>query len=580
VQNAAANGVTSFVSVVDRNSGAVLAQTGNAGAQVASESIMKLFLAAYYLRLYSGQSATPQAVKDRLAYMLIYSDNDIASSIFTAGAIPTVANAYGLGSTINATDRVGHWGAARITAADMTTFLFRAAHDDQVGPWLIPVMAQTAPTGSGADAGFSQYFGMNALGGEHGSKQGWGCDSFWTNPQCAVHSVGYTDRYFVAVLQLGNGYPDPMRDTSTATARTVQASTTALVDGDFICDSDSGAVYRMAGGAPVYVSTWSAFGGPQACRVMSGAEISRLPMYPADGTFLRGTSTGAVYRIGGGAPVYVSTWAAFGGVQPATNVDEAAIDLAGSGWYSHLLYRPADGTFVRGSTTGAVYRMAGGAPVYVSTWAAFGGVQPATTIDEAAIDLIGSSDYYDHIAAKPVDGTFLRGTSTGAVYRIVGGAPVYVSTWAAFGGLQPATNVDEAAIDLAGSGWYSHLLYRPADGTFLRGTSTGAVYRIAGGAPVYVPTWAAFGGLQPATNVDEAAIDLAGSGWYTHLSFYPADGTFLQGLPGGQIYRIASGVAVSINSWDPYGGVQPFTAIPQQTVDLAGTGGFYRHLID
>src|SRR5664279_4434962 len=190
---------------------------------------------------------------------------------------------------------------------------------------------------------------------------------------------------------------------------------------------------------------------------------------------------GAVYRIGAGAPVYVSTWAAFGGVQPATNVDEAAIDLAGSGWYSHLLYRPADGTFVRGSTTGAVYRMAGGAPVYVSTWAAFGGVQPATTIDEAAIDLIGSSDYYDHIAAKPVDGTFLRGTSTGAVYRIVGGAPVYVSTWAAFGGLQPATNVDEAAIDLAGSGWYTHLSFYPADGTFLQGLPGGQIYRIASG---------------------------------------------------------------------------------------------------
>ena len=41
---------------------------------MASESIMKLFLAAYYLRLYGAQSATPQAVKDRLAYMLMYSD--------------------------------------------------------------------------------------------------------------------------------------------------------------------------------------------------------------------------------------------------------------------------------------------------------------------------------------------------------------------------------------------------------------------------------------------------------------------------------------------------------------------------
>ena len=35
VQNAAANGVTSFVSVVDRNSGSVLAQTGNFEAAVA-----------------------------------------------------------------------------------------------------------------------------------------------------------------------------------------------------------------------------------------------------------------------------------------------------------------------------------------------------------------------------------------------------------------------------------------------------------------------------------------------------------------------------------------------------------------
>ena len=48
---AAGQSVTSFISVVDRRSGVVLARTGNADAQVASESIMKLFLAAYYLGL-------------------------------------------------------------------------------------------------------------------------------------------------------------------------------------------------------------------------------------------------------------------------------------------------------------------------------------------------------------------------------------------------------------------------------------------------------------------------------------------------------------------------------------------------
>ncbi len=225
VSYAASQGVTSFISVVDRGSGAVLAQTGNANSQVASESIMKLMLAAYYLVLYGGYPSTPDSVKNRLSYMLQYSDDDTASSLFTASAIPTIAARYGMPNTINATDRAGHWGAARITAADMTTFLFRASQDAAVGPWLIPVMAQTAPTGSGGDAGFSQYFGMNTLGGDHGSKQGWGCDSFWTSPQCAIHSVGYTDNKFVAILQLGNGYPDPMRATSTHGAQVIAAST-------------------------------------------------------------------------------------------------------------------------------------------------------------------------------------------------------------------------------------------------------------------------------------------------------------------------------------------------------------------
>ena len=51
---AATRSVTSFISVVDRGTGEVAAQTGNAQSQVASESIMKLLLASYYLVLYGG----------------------------------------------------------------------------------------------------------------------------------------------------------------------------------------------------------------------------------------------------------------------------------------------------------------------------------------------------------------------------------------------------------------------------------------------------------------------------------------------------------------------------------------------
>ncbi len=104
---------------------------------------MKLFLAAYYILLYGGYTATPASVLSRLSYMLRYSDDDTASSLFTSSAIPTVAARYGLSATTNATDRPGHWGAARITAHDMTQFLYRASRDAEVGPWLIPVMAQT-----------------------------------------------------------------------------------------------------------------------------------------------------------------------------------------------------------------------------------------------------------------------------------------------------------------------------------------------------------------------------------------------------------------------------------------------------
>ena len=216
-----ARSVTPYLSVVDRSSGAVLAQTGNAQSQVASESIMKLLLASYYLVLYGGYRQTPPDVLSRLSYMLRYSDNDITNSLFSNAAIPTIASRYGLGRTTNATDRAGHWGAARITASDMTQFLYRASRDAAVGPWLIPVMSQTAPNGSD---GFNQAFGMNALSGTHGSKQGWGCDSFWTLHACAIHSVGYTDTKFVAILQLSDSYPDPARGTATHSAQVIQAS--------------------------------------------------------------------------------------------------------------------------------------------------------------------------------------------------------------------------------------------------------------------------------------------------------------------------------------------------------------------
>ncbi len=582
---AVANGITDYVSVADAATGAVLAQSANAGTQVASESIVKLMIAAYYLVLVGGYQHQSASVLGRLSYMIRYSDDATASAYFSSAAVPTMAARYGMSSTINATDRVGHWGAVRITAHDMTTFLFHAFHDPQVGPWLKPVMAQVAAVGSD---GFNQAFGMNSLAGVHGSKQGWGDDEFWSPQSSVINSVGFTDRYVVAILQNSDSYPDPARATSSFAARTISAARAAVAaappNGTFVTVRGAPAVYRIAGGAPIYVSSFAAFGGSAAVRtlkVITAAQFTALRSMPVDGTFLLATGTGAVYRIAGGAPVYVSSWAGFGGPKPMTQVDNAAITNAGlPGVWSHLAYRPMDGTYLTATSTGQVFRVVSGTPTYVSSFANFPGSRANTVVDAMAISRAGQPGFYSHLRRLIPDGTFIRSTGSGTVFRIAGGAPVYVSTWSVFGGSQPTQAVDAKAIIQAGQpGPWAHLNARPVNGTYLSVTGGTAIYRMAGGAPVYVSSFAPLGGPTPNVQVDAAALSHGGQpGVWAHLLFYPAVGTFLTGMPGGRVYRVAAGHPFRVASWAPYGGPQPTVAVTQLTVDRAGAGGLFAHL--
>ena len=88
--------------------------------------------------------------------------------------------------------------------------------------------------------------------------------------------------------------------------------------------------------------------------------------------------SGFVYEIAGGAPEYVSNYAAIGGARPCTNIDVADITNADQGVpWNHLHVYPTDGTLV--CVPGFVYEIAGGAPEYVSNYAAIGGARPART---------------------------------------------------------------------------------------------------------------------------------------------------------------------------------------------------------
>lgn len=90
----------------------------------------------------------------------------------------------------------------------------------------------------------------------------------------------------------------------------------------------SGQVFRFAGGAPIYVGTWSTYGGSQPTVGISDDDVkndgatdttnpwSHVRFYPAGGAFLNAAPSGKVYRVDDtGAPVCVLSWTPWTGTR-------------------------------------------------------------------------------------------------------------------------------------------------------------------------------------------------------------------------------------------------------------------------
>ena len=190
--------------------------------------------------------------------------------------------------------------------------------------------------------------------------------------------------------------------------------------------SYQGMVYRIAGGAPLYVSNWAAVGGPQTTEALSASQWAALNAVPADGTLIASTATGMVYEVAGGAPLYVSNWAAIGGARSVVGIDQWDLDNT-SNPAAHLRAYPADGTFLN-TSAGHVYRIAGGAPFAVSSWSLFGGVQPYVTVDQWDIDNI--TNPAAHLNTAPVDGTVVEGLPSNSYWSFSAGLRSPVSATA------------------------------------------------------------------------------------------------------------------------------------------------------
>jgi len=215
--NAATQDIQQSLAIVDRSTGELVA--GYGGDEIYNtESILKLFTAVYYLVQSDGAPDADLAAE--LRSMIVNSDDDIQSALWQWDIVPTIADRYGLTNTSNGpSSSPSSWGSDRTTANDQALFLYRMSLDPMVGPTLMSAMAATEQTGLD---GFDQEFGFNALAGVHGSKQGWS-DPDWSPAN--MHSVGWTGRYFAAILQ-NSATADyaTMRATATYTAQLIAAA--------------------------------------------------------------------------------------------------------------------------------------------------------------------------------------------------------------------------------------------------------------------------------------------------------------------------------------------------------------------
>ena len=149
-------------------------------------------------------------------------------------------------------------------------------------------------------------------------------------------------------------------------------------NGSFVQVSGSPDFYEIVGGAPLFVSDWTAVGGVQPYTVITQQQFDALNPVPANGTMFQ-TNTGAVYVVAGGAPMYVTSISVFVGAPQPLLVDEWNVDNMGN---SAIPPEPAAGQRDLPHHDGRAELSSGGRRAdRVTDWTVFGGIQSSVTID-------------------------------------------------------------------------------------------------------------------------------------------------------------------------------------------------------
>jgi hypothetical protein len=185
-------------------------------------------------------------------------------------------------------------------------------------------------------------------------------------------------------------------------------------DGSFVTTPDN-RTWQIVGGAPIYVDSWAPFGGPQA--TIPVADLSGFRAYPADGTALNAQPSGQDWEVVGGAPLAVDNPATIG--HPRTFVvNDGALTATTQLSFGHLRQFPLDGTALDARPSGQGWEVVGGAPLAVNDWSTLG--NPTTTLVGDTALTATTQFSFGHLRQFPVDGTVLLAKPSTTLWTVNG----------------------------------------------------------------------------------------------------------------------------------------------------------------
>ena len=333
-------------------------------------------------------------------------------------------------------------------------------------------------------------------------------------------------------------YIDPKLCFPEGGSGTPGGNTPTLSDGTFI--HYSGNIYRIAGGAPIWVSNWNNVGGSQPYINVSATEFNSLNQYPTDGTYIN-DMYGSAWVFAGGAPIKIYNWTNLG-FAPNVYPDRTVVDYNAINNLDHMRQNPVDGTYI-GTVSNYAYRFVGGAPIRVYSWHTLGfspGVYPNQVIvDPNAITNL------DHMRSYPTDGSYINDIY-GNAWVFAGGAPIKIYNWTNLG-FAPNVYPDRTVVDYNAINNLDHMRSYPADGTYIN-DMYGSAWVFAGGAPIKIYNWTNLG-FAPNVYPDRTVVDYNAINNLDHMRQNPVDNTYVYTIQN-TMFRFFGGVPQQVYSWN------------------------------